>query len=294
VNALRPQAQQFRFWKVGNPGVRLGLATGTTQAGNRSLTMSRLMTCQYPAYPQVTPFNLRQGSTDGLDAPGIRFQGPPEVPGDCPQSPWAPEIKLEVEYDARLVLETVLTAARGVVEASVKIIDLGWPERDGTRMIYCDVHASASRERKGIARGSLGKHNPRHLLQVPIHIGVRSTDEDMAKRPDFSGSDPDLRTEQIGEQVALDVGAAAEGADAAPWSGGEGLRVAAVALQVHLDAQIFGEVEVDCATASIQTVAFGVDVAGVVTSIAVVHRHLKLGGVLGHRSQPKQHNNRYE
>ena len=73
--------------------------------------------------------------------------------------PLPKDIQLEVEYDARLVLETVLTAAGGVVEASVKIVYLGRPECDCTRMVDRNVNTSARRERKGIAGGSLGEHH---------------------------------------------------------------------------------------------------------------------------------------
>src|SRR5579862_185808 len=104
-------------------------------------------------------------------------------------------------------------------------------------MIDRNIHASASRQRKAITGGSLGKYNPRRFLQVPVDIGVRSAKQDLAKRPDFAGSNPDLRTEQISEQVALDVGAAAERADGAPGGSGKSLRVAAVALEVPLDSQ---------------------------------------------------------
>jgi hypothetical protein len=210
--------------------------------------------------------------------------------GDCGQSPLAKQIQLEVEYDSRLVLETVLTAARGVVEASVKIIDLGRPERDCTRMVYCDVHASASREGKGIAGGSLGKHSTRYRRQVTVHVAVRSAQEDLAVRPDFPGSDPKLRTKQIGEEVALDIRTAAQRANRTSWSGSKPLRVAAIALEVHLDAKMLGEVEVNRATSPVETIAAGVGVAGGITSIAVVCRHLNLREILGQSAQPKKQN----
>jgi len=210
--------------------------------------------------------------------------------GDCGQSPLANQIRSEVEYDSRLVLETVLTAARGVVEASVKIINLGRPERDCTRMVYCDVHASSSRERKGIAGGSLGKHNTRYRPQVTVHVAVRSTQEDLAVRPDFPGSDPDLRTKQIGEEVALDIRTAAQRANRTSWSGSKPLRVAAIALEVHLDAKMLGEVEIKPPSTPVETIAAGEGVAGGITSIAVVCRHLNLGEILGQSAQPKKQN----
>ena len=52
-----------------------------------------------------------------------RHRGPLTVPLLKP-------IRLEVEYDTRLVLEIVLTAGGGVVEASVKVIDFSRPEGD--------------------------------------------------------------------------------------------------------------------------------------------------------------------
>src|SRR5580704_16902327 len=112
----------------------------------------------------------------------------------------------------------------------------------------------------------------------------------MAERPDFSGSDTDLWTEQIGEEVPLHVGAAAKWANRTPGRGGESLGVAAVALEVPLDANILGEVEVESATTSVEAVATGVGVAGIITSIAVIHGRLKLRGILCHRCQPGQHN----
>ena len=204
--------------------------------------------------------------------------------------PLLKHIQSEVEYDTRLVLEIVLTAGGGVVEASVKIIYLGRPECDCTRMVDRNVQASAKRKGKAIARGGLGEHHARRFQQIPVYVGVRSTQEDVAEGPDFSGSDPDLWTEQISEQVPLHVGAAAEWANATPRGGGESLRVAAVALQVHLDTNILGEVEVERATTSVETVAAGVGVAGVVTSIAVIRGHLKFRGIICHRCQPGQHN----
>ena len=115
---------------------------------------------------------------------------------------------LEIEYDARLILEVALTALTGLnVKARPQVIDLSRSESNRAAVVYGNIKAAAKRKREGVIRGRAAD-GPGCCVEVPGRIGVRSPNQKMAERPEFPGTNSNLRTKQIGKQVGLDVPAA--------------------------------------------------------------------------------------
>jgi hypothetical protein len=73
----------------------------------------------------------------------------------------------------------------------------------------------------------------------------------VSERLEFLRSELNLGTKHVGEEIALHL--------QGPGRTGLGEIVAAIALEIHLDSKVFGDVHDEGATAAIETEASGLD-----------------------------------
>ena len=112
----------------------------------------------------------------------------------------------EAEYQARRIAEVVLVGVRERIgKPGQEVINLRWPERD--RVTQRDVDATTECHRKSILRwrslSSAGSSHrlAYHMVRISIHITVRRSEQEVRKWVQPVGSNLDLRSEQVCEQV---------------------------------------------------------------------------------------------